>query len=142
LVFAARISPKRVITCRWLIGLPAKTDAASAGLAALSTSVATTGGGCRTAADQPDQQLVRADQRGCQPSGYDRSEPLVGEAGSHIYGERRGLDMPSSVEQVPNTVRISEGFGISRGTARSPDHRADEGRITITPGWGSFVTER
>jgi DNA-binding FadR family transcriptional regulator len=38
---------------------------------------------------------------------------------------------------------LSEEFGISRGTARRVlITLRDEGLITITPGWGSFVAER
>jgi GntR family transcriptional regulator len=45
-------------------------------------------------------------------------------------------------EQVPSIARLSEEFGISRGTARRVlVTLRDEGVITITPGWGSFVAE-
>ncbi len=46
-------------------------------------------------------------------------------------------------EQVPSMARLSEEFSISRGTARRVlITLRDEGLITITPGWGSFVAER
>ena len=45
-------------------------------------------------------------------------------------------------DQVPSITRLSEEFGISRGTARRVlVTLRDEGVITITPGWGSFVSE-
>ena len=41
---------------------------------------------------------------------------------------------------MPRIARLSEEFGISRGTARRVlVTLRDEGVITITPGWGSFV---
>ncbi len=46
-------------------------------------------------------------------------------------------------EQVPSMAALSEEFAISRGTARRVlITLRDEGLITITPGWGSFVAER
>jgi DNA-binding GntR family transcriptional regulator len=46
-------------------------------------------------------------------------------------------------EQVPSMARLSEQYEISRGTARRVlTTLRDEGLITITPGWGSFVAER
>jgi GntR family transcriptional regulator len=53
----------------------------------------------------------------------------------------RGELLPG--EQVPSMARLSEEYGISRGTARRVlVTLRDEGLITITPGWGSFVAER
>jgi DNA-binding GntR family transcriptional regulator len=46
-------------------------------------------------------------------------------------------------EQVPSIAQLSGEFSISRGTARRVlTTLRDEGLITITPGWGSFVAER
>ena len=46
-------------------------------------------------------------------------------------------------EQVPSMARLAEEYGISRGTARRVlTTLRDEGLIYITPGWGSFVTDR
>jgi DNA-binding GntR family transcriptional regulator len=46
-------------------------------------------------------------------------------------------------EQVPSMAQLSETYGISRGTSRRVlVTLRDEGLITITPGWGSFVAER
>lgn len=43
-------------------------------------------------------------------------------------------------EQVPSMAKLSEEFGISRGTARRVlVQLRDWGLIEITPGWGSFV---
>lgn len=46
-------------------------------------------------------------------------------------------------EQVPSMAQLSDTHGISRGTARRVlVTLRDEGLITITPGWGSFVAEK
>jgi DNA-binding GntR family transcriptional regulator len=45
-------------------------------------------------------------------------------------------------EQVPSIAQLSVDFDISRGTARRVlTTLRDEGLVTITPGWGSFVAE-
>lgn len=51
-----------------------------------------------------------------------------------------------SGELAPGTmlsiVSIHQEFGIARTTARKVLHKLrDDGLITITPGWGSFVRE-
>jgi len=40
-------------------------------------------------------------------------------------------------------VGLAQEYGIAKGTARKVlAALRDEGLITVTPGWGSFVTER
>jgi DNA-binding GntR family transcriptional regulator len=44
---------------------------------------------------------------------------------------------------VPSIVAIHQEFGIAKTTARKVlASLRDEGLIVITPGWGSFVSER
>jgi DNA-binding GntR family transcriptional regulator len=46
-------------------------------------------------------------------------------------------------EQVPSATQLAETHGVSRGTAlRALRVLRDEGTITVTQGWGSFVAER
>lgn len=46
-------------------------------------------------------------------------------------------------EQVPSIVKLSETYGISRGTARRVQVQLrDWGLVTITQGWGVFVADR
>jgi len=46
-------------------------------------------------------------------------------------------------DQVPSIAKLSEAYGISRGTARRVLLQLrDEGLIDITPGWGSFVAAK
>lgn len=53
----------------------------------------------------------------------------------------RGELLPG--EQLPSMARISETYGVSRGTARRVlVTLRDDGLIDIVPGWGSFVRER
>jgi DNA-binding GntR family transcriptional regulator len=45
-------------------------------------------------------------------------------------------------EQVPSMARLSEEYGIARGTARRVlVTLKDEGYVYITPGWGTFVVD-
>jgi len=44
---------------------------------------------------------------------------------------------------VPSIVALHQEFGIAKTTARKVIAALrDEGLITTTPGWGSFVTDR
>jgi DNA-binding GntR family transcriptional regulator len=46
-------------------------------------------------------------------------------------------------EQVPSMAKLSEDYGISRGTARRVlVTLKDEGWVYITPGWGTFVADQ
>ena len=60
-----------------------------------------------------------------------------------IAGEIRGQIERGELrpgDQVPSMAKISENYGVSRGTARRVlVQLRDWGLIEITPGWGSFV---
>ncbi len=46
-------------------------------------------------------------------------------------------------DQVPSASELCDIFSVSRGTAlRALKVLRDEGALEITPGWGSFVTNR
>jgi DNA-binding GntR family transcriptional regulator len=46
-------------------------------------------------------------------------------------------------DQVPSASELAETHGVSRGTAlRALGVLREEGLITTTPGWGSFVAGR
>jgi GntR family transcriptional regulator len=51
-------------------------------------------------------------------------------------------DLPPGA-MVPSIVTIHQEYGIAKTTARKVlAALKDEGLITTTPGWGSFVTDR
>jgi DNA-binding GntR family transcriptional regulator len=45
-------------------------------------------------------------------------------------------------EALPSVSRLAETYRVSRSTAaRAVKVLAAEGRVTVTPGWGTFVAE-
>jgi GntR family transcriptional regulator len=46
-------------------------------------------------------------------------------------------------EALPSLNALAEAYGVSRSTAaRAVKVLTDEGRVTVTPGWGTFIAER